>query len=78
MNRRENKDAKRNPYIFTKVLVPTALSASASRISFVVVPPKRKSVAMHAIARGSGSKGLLKTLQDAMIPKKPRGSATQA
>ena len=77
MKIRENIEANFKPNTFTKVLVPTDLSASASRISFVVVPPKRKRAATQAIARGSGSNGFPKTLHDPMMPKKPRGRATQ-
>ena len=76
MKIREIIEAIFKPYTFTKVFVPTILSASASRISFVVVPPKRKRVATQAIVRGSDSNGFPKTLHEPMMPKKPRGRAT--
>ena len=74
---REKIEAIFKPNTFTKVFVPTTLSASASRISFVVVPPKRKRAATLPIAIGRGSNGFPKTLQEPMIAKKPRGRATQ-
>ena len=78
MNTREKNVAVFTPKTLTMVLVPTVRSASASKISFVAVPPKRNRAAMHPIASGSGSKGFPKTLQDPIIPKKPRGSATHS
>ena len=78
MNTREKNVAVFTPNTLTIVLVPTARSASASKISFVAVPPKRKRAATHPMANGSGSKGFPKTLQEPIIPKKPRGSATHS
>jgi len=78
MKTSEKNAAIFTPKTFTRVLVPTARSASASKISFVAVPPKRNRAATHPIASGSGSKGFPKTLQEPTIPKKPRGRATQS
>jgi len=66
------------PKTFTKVFVPTVRSASASKMSFVAVPPKRNRAAIHPIASGRGSNGFPKTLQEPMKPKNPRGRATHS
>ncbi len=76
MNTREKREAIFKPKTFTNVFVPTVLSASASKMSFVVVPPKRNRAATHPIDKGSGSKGSPNTLQEARMAKKPLGSAT--
>jgi len=76
MNTSEKRDAIFKPKTFTKVLVPTVQSASASKISFVVVPPKRNRAATQPVANGSGSKGFPNTLQEPRIPRNPRGRAT--
>ena len=78
MKIREKNAAVFTPKTLTMVLVPTVRSASASKISFVAVPPKRNRAATHPIANGSGSKGFPKTLQEPIIPKKPRGRATHS
>ena len=40
------------PRAFTRVFVPVFLSASASSMSFVAVPPKRNNAEIHPIASG--------------------------
>jgi len=40
------------PKAFTRVFVPVFLSASASSMSFVAVPPKRNNAEIHPIASG--------------------------
>jgi len=78
MKKREKNAAFLTPNILTNVFVPTFLSASASRISFVVVPPTRNKAAIDPIARGRCWKGSAKALQEPRIARKPRGSATQS
>ena len=52
IKRREMNEAFLSPRALTRVFVPDCLSASASSISFVAVPPKRKSAEIHPIASG--------------------------
>ncbi len=64
------------PRTFTKVFVPALLSAFASRMSFVEVPPNKNIAAIHPIDRGKLWKGSPNTLHDPKIPRNPLGIAT--
>ena len=65
------------PNLLIKVFVPFFLSASLSIMSLVMDPPIKNNNEISPIVIGKISKLLLKTLQDANIPKKPLGIATQ-
>ena len=52
IKRREMNEVFLSPRTLTRVFVPACLSASASSMSFVAVPPKRNNAEMHPIAIG--------------------------
>lgn len=52
IKRREMNDVFFKPNTLMRVFVPVFLSASASSMSFVAVPPKRNKAEMHPIAIG--------------------------
>ena len=76
IKRREINEAFLSPRTLTRVFIPVFLSASASVMSFVDVPPKRNNAEMHPIAIGKFWNGFAKTLHDARIPRNPLGIAT--
>ena len=66
------------PNVFTSVRTPVSLSAFASVISFVAIPPIRYIVAIAPTISGIGEvNGCPNTLHAAIIPKKPLGIAIQ-
>jgi hypothetical protein len=67
-----------SPNILISVFVPAFLSALASRMSFVDVPPKRNNAEIKPIDSGRFSNGLEKTAHEAITPRNPREVATQS
>ena len=74
---KENKAVFLSPKILINVFVPAFVSAVASSISFVEVPPNKNIAAMHPIDSGKFCKGFPNTLHDPKIPRNPLGIATQ-